>query len=100
VAHDAQAALARVDAARPHVVILDIGLPGMDGYALIERLRATEAAGRASFVALTGYGGEEDRQRAHAAGFWRHFTKPAPSDLLLACLQEAAEKSDCHAAQE
>lgn len=61
---------------RPDVVLMDIGLPGMDGYQVVRRLRGEPAAARALMVALTGYGQEEDRRRALDAGFDRHLTKP------------------------
>lgn len=85
VAHSAAQAraLALVDA--PEVAVLDIGLPDMDGYALAAALRADAgaAAGAAlRLVALTGYGQQEDRDRAAAAGFDAHLTKPATSDAL------------------
>jgi signal transduction histidine kinase len=69
----------------PQVVVLDIGLPGLDGYAIAQQLRAHQATGQALLIALTGYGREEDRTRAAAAGFDCHFTKPAnPVDVQAA----------------
>jgi DNA-binding response OmpR family regulator len=61
----------------PQVVVLDIGLPGLDGYAIARQLRAHQATSQALLIALTGYGREEDRTHAAAAGFDCHFTKPA-----------------------
>ncbi len=75
-AHTGPAAL---DAARtfdPHLVLLDIGLPGMDGYEVARRLRALPGGASVFVVALTGYGRPEDRQRALAAGCHAHMTKP------------------------
>ncbi|HKB00844.1 MAG TPA: ATP-binding protein, partial [Gemmataceae bacterium] len=71
---------------RPDLVICDIGLPGMDGYAVARRIRADLAAERPVLVALTGYGEAADRDRALAAGFDRHFTKPADPAALEAAL--------------
>jgi CheY-like chemotaxis protein len=71
---------------RPDLVICDIGLPGMDGYAVARRIRADLAAERPLLVALTGYGEAADRDRALAAGFDRHFTKPADPAALEAVL--------------
>ena len=61
----------------PSVVVLDIGLPGMDGYELARRLRQLPDTRQALFIALTGYGQKEDRDQATAAGFEHHFIKPA-----------------------
>jgi PAS domain S-box-containing protein len=69
---------------RPHVALLDIGLPEMDGYELAARLRAEAKPGPPLYlVALTGYGGEHDRKRSEQAGFARHLVKPvSPSQLV------------------
>jgi PAS domain S-box-containing protein len=75
VAHDGPAALAAAAAAPPDLVLLDIGLPGMDGYAVAARLRAAGHADTA-LVALTGYGREDDRRRSRDAGFDHHLVKP------------------------
>jgi signal transduction histidine kinase/DNA-binding response OmpR family regulator len=69
----------------PQVVVLDIGLPGLDGYAIARQLRAHDATSQALLIALTGYGRDEDRARAAEAGFDCHFTKPAnPLDVQAA----------------
>ena len=74
---------------QPDVALVDIGLPGLDGYGLAERLRS---AGLDTYlVALTGYGRREDKVRARTAGFDAHVTKPAPMDYLLKLVAEAAE---------
>jgi diguanylate cyclase len=69
---------------RPDVALIDIGLPGLDGYAVAEKLRS--AGLRTCLVALTGYGLAEDRQRALDSGFDAHLTKPAEIDRLLALI--------------
>ena len=74
--HDGTSALAIVDEFRPEAVILDIGLPGMDGFALARELRKLPSAHDVLLIALTGYGGDEDRLRARAAGFDHHLVKP------------------------
>jgi two-component system, OmpR family, response regulator len=74
--HDGTSALAIVDEFRPEVVILDIGLPGMDGFALARELRKLPSTRDALLIALTGFGGDEDRLRARAAGFDHHLVKP------------------------
>ena len=75
LAHDGPAALAAAAAAPPDLVLLDIGLPGMDGYAIAARLRAAGHT-RAALVAVTGYGREDDVRRSRDAGFDHHLVKP------------------------
>jgi PAS domain S-box-containing protein len=75
VAHDGPGALATAARTRPELVFIDIGLPGMDGYALATALRAA-GLDRAALVAVTGYGRAEDVQRSRALGFDRHIVKP------------------------
>jgi len=65
------------------VLVLDIGLPGMDGYELARHLRADPATRSSLFVALSGYAREADRQRSAEAGFDHHFAKPADMPRLL-----------------
>jgi signal transduction histidine kinase/ActR/RegA family two-component response regulator len=78
-------AIALIDAFRPDVAILDIGLPEMDGYQLAQALRDSAPGWNGKLIALTGFGQRGDKQRAAAAGFDRHFTKPAdPAELLNA----------------
>ena len=81
-AHDGYEALEAARAFRPHIVFLDIGLPRMDGYEVARRLRKEPGMEKGLLVALTGYGQEEDRQKALAAGFNVHLVKPADIDTL------------------
>jgi diguanylate cyclase len=74
---------------RPDVAFIDIGLPGLDGYALAKRVRATGL--RTQLVALTGYGLAEDRTQALAAGFDAHLTKPPSLERLLALVAASRE---------
>jgi CheY-like chemotaxis protein len=67
-------------------VLLDIGLPGMDGYEVARALREQGGLQGALLVALTGYGQEEDRRRSHQAGFDRHLVKPVAFDALRGML--------------
>ncbi|MBC7573499.1 MAG: response regulator, partial [Herminiimonas sp.] len=70
----------------PQAFLLDIGLPGMDGYELARRLRADFRTSKALLIALTGYGQPEDRERSRLAGFNHHVEKPADPSRLLALL--------------
>jgi CheY-like chemotaxis protein len=72
---------------RPDVALIDIGLPGLDGYRLAKELRST--GHRTYLIALTGYGLAEDRSRAHDSGFDAHLTKPPSLDRLLALISSA-----------
>ncbi len=71
---------------RPDAVVLDIGMPGMNGYAAAEAIRQTAAGRDILLVALTGWGQAEDQARSRAAGFDHHFTKPVEIDQLQAVL--------------
>jgi CheY-like chemotaxis protein len=83
VEHDGESALRRIEDERPDIILLDIGLPGMSGYAVAERLRKTPAGRAAKLYALTGYGQDEDRRRSAEAGFDGHLVKPVlPGDLF------------------
>jgi len=93
VAHDGEAALALVDGWRPDIGFLDIGLPRLNGYDLARALRARPATAQMALVAVTGWGQENDRQRAFAAGFDQHLVKPAePARVIeiLAALPRAS----------
>lgn len=81
--HGASAALGAARQLRPDVAMLDIGLPGMDGYELARRLREQPELDRTLLVALTGFGQPDDRRRALAAGFSQHFVKPVDPSVLL-----------------
>ncbi|HET9158686.1 MAG TPA: response regulator, partial [Myxococcaceae bacterium] len=86
VAHDAAGALRLAVGQQPEVALLDIGLPGMDGYELARQLRAV--APDVFLVAATGYGQEADRRAARDAGFDRHLVKPLGVDELEALVHE------------
>lgn len=86
VAHRGDAGLALAAAEMPDLVLLDIGLPDLDGYEVCRRLRGLPGGAQATVVALTGWGTEHERQRAHQAGCDAHLTKPAAPDVLLAML--------------
>jgi CheY-like chemotaxis protein len=82
VAYDAAAALALADSFNPDVVLLDIGLPGLSGYELAQRLRDRPEFQTTLLVAMSGWGREEDRRKSREAGINHHLVKPiAPTDL-------------------
>jgi two-component system CheB/CheR fusion protein len=85
LAHDGPSAVELAPVAGPDVVLLDIGLPGMDGYQVARRLRE-RLAPRTMLVAVTGYGQDEDRRRAREAGFDYHLIKPVDMDELRGLL--------------
>ncbi len=88
VEHDAKRGLERACIERPHACVLDIGLPGMDGYELARRLRVQQETAHSILVALTGYAQEQDREQAAQAGFDHHFAKPLDLSLLVAILAQ------------
>ncbi|WP_165250721.1 hybrid sensor histidine kinase/response regulator [Paludisphaera soli] len=90
VAHDGPDALASARERPPEVVILDIGLPGMDGYEVASRLRQDAATRESLIVAVTGYGEEQNRARALASGFDHHLVKPVEFARLLAVMAGVA----------
>src|SRR5262249_3611954 len=89
VAHDGPTALAKAAVFKPHIALLDIGLPVMDGYELARRVREQPEMRRVRLFAVTGYGQESDRMRSRAAGFQEHLVKP----IDLAKLQSLIEKT-------
>jgi PAS domain S-box-containing protein len=83
VAHDGPAAVEAARAHRPEIVLLDIGLPGMDGYEVAARLRGEECGRDSLIIAVSGYGQPEDLRRSKEAGFDHHLVKPVDYDLLM-----------------
>ncbi len=90
VAATARAALEVVEQWTPTVVVSDIGLPGMNGYQLVRALRGRKTLDRTMFIALSGYGRDEDKQLAMEAGFDHHFVKPPDIDAIAALLGRPA----------
>ena len=86
--------LSRYLADRPEIAILDIGLPGMDGYELARRIRAANLTPRPLLVALSGYAQPDDRRASAAAGFDEHFAKPADLPKLLEVMRAAKANRD------
>jgi CheY-like chemotaxis protein len=86
VAHDGHAALAAIRSYQPAVVLLDLGMPGMNGLEVARRIREDPASRGIVLVALTGWGQREDRRRTTEAGFDYHLVKPADVGMLQSIL--------------
>jgi PAS domain S-box-containing protein len=86
VVHNGPDALAAMGSYQPRVVLLDIGMPGMDGHEVARRIRQRPDGHAVTLIALTGWGQEQDRQRTMAAGFDFHLVKPADINALRALL--------------
>jgi CheY-like chemotaxis protein len=71
---------------RPDIALVDVGLPGLDGYEVARRVRASEGGRTVRLVALTGYGLPEDHRRSHEAGFDTHLVKPVDAARLAAVI--------------
>ena len=93
VAHGGRAALAIAQTFRPDVALLDIGMPDLSGYEVAKELRRLSWGAGICLVALTGWGRDDDRQRAMVAGFDRHLTKPIDAGALEALLAKETEAS-------
>ena len=92
-AYTGRQALELARAFRPHAMLLDIGLPDVDGYKLAAQVRATPRGRSTVLVAVTGWGQEEDRQRAAAAGFDQHLVKPISAETVETLLQSLARRT-------
>jgi CheY-like chemotaxis protein len=82
IAHDGLAALEVAEEFRPDLVLLDIGMPRLNGYETVQRLAKRPWAAATVMVALTGWGQKSDRERAKEAGFHQHLVKPVDPDVL------------------
>ena len=90
VCHDGHEAVALAQRTQPQIVLLDLGLPGLDGFEVCRRLRE-QGLDKARIVAITGYGQDEDRRRSRDAGFDEHFVKPVDPDALMRSLEDAGD---------
>jgi CheY-like chemotaxis protein len=88
IAHDGHAALEAARMNRPQLVLLDLGMPGVDGYDVVERLRKDSRLDDVRFVAVTGSDGDDARQRSREAGFDEHLVKPVQLDTLRKLLEQ------------
>ena len=89
-AHDGLEALHVAESFRPEIAFLDIGMPGLTGYELAQRIRAQAWGARVALVAITGWGHDEDKRRAAAAGFDHHLTKPVSVQQVREIVSGAA----------
>lgn len=94
-AHSGEAALVAVAASSPDVVLLDIGMPGMDGCELARRVRAASGRKRPFLVAVSGNARDEDRTRSAEAGIDLHLAKPADPALLVGVLERFRQAISC-----
>jgi PAS domain S-box-containing protein len=92
--HDGPAALEKIVETHPEVVLLDIGLPGMDGYEVGRTIRERPEFNDVLLVALTGYGQEEDRRRSQDAGFDEHLVKPPSAEQIKSLLNHPKLRRD------
>jgi len=86
-AHDGQAAVEKASQEQPDVILMDLGLPRMNGYDACRAIRHQQSEKRMLIIALTGWGQEEDRKRSREVGFDAHLVKPVDSEELLAHLK-------------
>ena len=96
IAPNGRAALDSLDTFRPDLILLDLGLPHMDGYEVVRQLRAHPLARSVTIVALTGYGGTTDRARVREAGFDHHLVKPAQFKAVAALLEQPTDAQQIH----
>ncbi|HKU87121.1 MAG TPA: PAS domain S-box protein [Casimicrobiaceae bacterium] len=90
-AHDGPGALAAAEKERPELILLDIGLPTLNGYEVCRRIRAQPWGASVVMIALTGWGQDEDRRRSHEAGFDGHLVKPVEYAELMALLDRVQQ---------
>jgi signal transduction histidine kinase/CheY-like chemotaxis protein len=94
VAHDALQALTLIARVKPSVVVLDIGMPIMDGYELASRIRDEFRENSPRLIAVTGYGGDQDKARSREVGIETHLVKPVTPDQLLAAVRRTVPGGD------
>ena len=90
IAYDGFAAVELAKRDKPDIILLDIGLPGRDGYEVAKILRSDSDLVHTKIIAVTGYGQDEDRRRSKQAGMDEHLTKPVNPDTLAHLLQRLA----------
>jgi signal transduction histidine kinase/ActR/RegA family two-component response regulator len=88
VTYEGTSALRKATELRPDVMVLDLGMPGLDGYAVAQAVRKNDALAGVRLIALSGYGQPEDRKRTAGAGFDAHLVKPVDVEMLMATLMD------------
>jgi CheY-like chemotaxis protein len=88
VAHDGEKALELAEAFRPQTILLDLGMPGIDGYEACRRIRKAEWSSNMRLIAITGWGQDEDRRKSADAGFDVHLVKPVNPEALEHLLRD------------
>ena len=94
VANDGEHAVAMAGTFHPDVILMDIGMPRMNGYEACAAIRATEHGKRMHIIAVSGWGQEEDRKKSHDAGFDGHVVKPMEKATLESVIAEAQPRTD------
>ena len=89
MAHDGEQALERFDSDRPEFVLLDIGMPRLDGYEVARRLRQRPGGDAVTLIAVTGWGQAADKAKASSAGFNLHYTKPVDPQQIIDLLAKS-----------
>jgi CheY-like chemotaxis protein len=87
-AYDGEAGVVAAEAFRPHVILMDLGMPRLNGYEAARRIRAEAWGAGPVLVALTGWGTDDDRRRTRDAGFDHHLVKPVAADALTRLIAE------------
>jgi len=90
IAHDGHAAVRLALSFRPEFIFLDLGMPGLDGFAVAQRLRAEPGFESVRIIAVTGYGTEQARPRCLEAGFDQHHLKPVDPKFLASLLSNVS----------
>ena len=93
VVYDGQSALDSIRESKPDIVLLDLSMPGMDGYTVAKHVRTNPDCDDVRLIALTGWGSEEERLRSEAAGFTDHWVKPVPAAILRKLVSTELEKN-------
>ena len=91
IAKDGPSAIEEIRCRQPEIVVLDIGLPGMDGYKVARTIRSTPGLEELILIALSGYAQEDDRRQSREAGFNYHLTKPVDVVALHQLIASAAK---------
>jgi len=92
VVHDGREAITAFDKMRPDAALLDIGMPGLNGYEIARSIRRAPHGRDVTLIAVTGWGQENDKAQASEAGFNHHFTKPVEPEAITALLSRPADK--------